>query len=50
MAGTGQPGFGGDSGPGATALLSRPSAVAVDPAGDILAADTGNDRIRQVSG
>jgi NHL repeat len=50
VAGTGQPGFGGDSGPGTMALLSRPSAVAVDPAGDILAADTGNDRIRQVTG
>jgi hypothetical protein len=50
VAGTGTPGFGGDSGPATGALLARPGAVAVDPAGDILVADTGNNRIRQVGG
>jgi hypothetical protein len=50
VAGTGQAGFGGDTGLGSSAMLSRPGAVAVDPAGDILVADTGNDRIRQVTG
>ncbi len=50
VAGTGTAGFGGDSGPATGALLTRPGAVAVDPAGDILVADTGNDRIRQITG
>jgi DNA-binding beta-propeller fold protein YncE len=50
VAGTGAKGFGGDSGPAADALLALPGAVAMDPAGDILVADTGNDRIRQVTG
>ncbi len=36
--------------PATSALLARPGAVAVDPAGDILAADTGSDRIRQITG
>jgi hypothetical protein len=50
VAGNGQQGFGGDTGPGTDAELALPRAVAVDPAGDILVADTGNDRIRQVQG
>ena len=50
VAGTGAAGFGEDSGPATDALLSRPGGVAVDPAGGILIADTGNDRIRQVTG
>ena len=50
VAGAGAAGFGGDSGPAAGALLSRPGGVAVDPAGGIFIADTGNDRIRQVTG
>jgi len=50
VAGNGSQGFGGDTGPAAGAQLARPQAVAVDPAGDILVADTGNDRIRQVAG
>ncbi len=50
VAGTGTPGFGGDSGTATGALLWGPDGVAVDPAGDILIADTGNDRIRQVTG
>ena len=39
-------GFGGDGGPGASALMNAPSAVAVDAAGSIYVADTGNQRIR----
>ena len=50
VAGVGAKGFGGDSGPATGALLSQPGGVAVDPAGGIFIADTGNDRIRQVSG
>jgi NHL repeat len=50
VAGTGQPGLAGDGGAATAAQLAAPGAVAVGPAGDILAADTGNNRIRQVGG
>jgi hypothetical protein len=50
IAGTGSGGFSGDGGPGTRATLARPSGLAIDGAGDVLAADTGNDRIRMVSG
>jgi sugar lactone lactonase YvrE len=48
VAGSGNPGFGGDGGPATLALLNGPSAVAVDALGDLLIADTGNNRIREV--
>ncbi len=48
VAGNGQPGFSGDGGPGTGALLNTPLAVAVDPAGDILVADTASNRIREI--
>ena len=50
LAGTGQGGFLGDGGPATSAQLLSPAAVAVDPAGDVLIADLGNTRIRQVTG
>ena len=54
IAGSGIPSFsGGFSGDGAGAnasTLARPSGVSVDGAGNIYIADTGNQRIRQVSG
>jgi uncharacterized protein (TIGR03437 family) len=46
LAGTGDPGFAGDGGPGLAALLNEPSDVAVLPDGGLLALDTGNNRIR----
>lgn len=48
LAGTGAPGHTGDGGPAALAQLRGPQAVAVDPGGGILLADTGNHRIRRV--
>jgi trimeric autotransporter adhesin len=49
FAGTGVQGFSDDGGPAAAALLSSPSAVAVDPYGALVIADTGNNRIRRVT-
>jgi uncharacterized protein (TIGR03437 family) len=49
VAGSGTAGFGGDNGPATLALLSSPRAVAVDGAGNLYIADTGNHRIRRVS-
>lgn len=42
-------GFSGDGGPAVTARLNSPSAVAVDAAGNVYIADSGNSRIRKVS-
>jgi len=47
-AGSGTPGDGGDQGPANRAQLTSPSSCAVDAAGNLLIADTGNHRIRQV--
>jgi hypothetical protein len=48
IAGTGNGGFGGDGGPATSANLSGPIGVNVDSAGNLLIADTGNNRIRKV--
>ena len=48
VAGTGESGFGGDNGAAAAAQLSYPSGVAVDGAGNLYIADSGNHRIRRV--
>ena len=50
VAGTGEffGGFGGDGGPVIQAALDRPSGVAVDGAGNLFIAGTGNHRIRMV--
>jgi sugar lactone lactonase YvrE len=46
----GAAGIGGATdGPGRTALFNQPGGVAVDPAGDVYVADTGNDTIRKIS-
>ena len=48
IAGTGEAGFSGDSGPATEARLNRPHGLAVDDAGNLYVADTGNNRIRRV--
>ena len=49
VVGTGHAGFAGDGGPAADSELDRPAAVAVDGAGDLIVADTGNNRVRVVA-
>ena len=49
VAGDGSAGYGGDDGPATQAKLNSPSGVAVDSAGNLYIADTGNHRIRVVS-
>ncbi len=48
IAGTGTSGFKGDGGLATRAELNGPSSIAIDPAGDIFIADSGNNRIREV--
>src|ERR1017187_8541525 len=49
VAGSGVRGFGGDGGPATAAQLNYPQAVAVDAAGSLFIADTGNMVVRKVS-
>jgi sugar lactone lactonase YvrE len=49
VAGRGRIGFSGDNGPAISADLMYPRGVAVDAAGNLYIADTGNQRIRKVS-
>jgi len=48
LAGNGTEGYGGDGGPAADALLSSPSGLAVDGAGNLFITEPGNSRIREV--
>jgi sugar lactone lactonase YvrE len=48
IAGTGAFGYTGDGGPATNATLDTPSGVAVDGAGNIFIADTGNNVIRKI--
>src|SRR6185503_5471987 len=50
VAGTGTGGFTGDGGLATAARLNAPEAVHLTSTGDLYIADTGNDRIRKVSG
>jgi trimeric autotransporter adhesin len=49
IAGNGKPGYTGDGGPAASTGLSYPAGVALDGAGNLYIADTGNERTRKVS-
>jgi sugar lactone lactonase YvrE len=49
VAGTGQPGSGGDGGPATAASLKRPHGACVDGAGNIYIGDSENHRLRLVS-
>jgi uncharacterized protein (TIGR03437 family) len=49
VAGTGVAGFSGDEGPATAARINTPRGVVVDDNGNIFIADTGNQRIRQVT-
>ena len=49
IAGTGELGFSGDGGPAVEAELRNPRGVAVDSAGNVYIADTGNRRIRKLT-
>ena len=50
VAGEGTRGFAGDGGPATDAELDRPFAAVALAGGGLLIADTGNDRVRKVSG
>jgi sugar lactone lactonase YvrE len=49
VAGNNETGFSGDNGPATNATLYKPAGVAVDSAGNLYIADTGNNRIREVN-
>jgi len=49
IAGDGRQGFTGDGGPATAAELSGPGGIAVDPAGNVVFADAGNDRLRLIA-
>jgi sugar lactone lactonase YvrE len=50
IAGNGKVGFAGDGGPATSAKLGKPEGSAVDGSGNLVIADTNNDRIRVVAG
>jgi trimeric autotransporter adhesin len=49
VAGAGTAGFSGDGGPALRAQLNGPTGIAIDAAGALFIADTGNNRVRRVS-
>lgn len=50
VAGNGSSGFAGDYGPATAAMLKSPTSLAIDSDGLLYIADSGNERIRVVSG
>ena len=48
VAGTGQPGFSGDSAPAASAAVNLPRGLALDASGDLYLVDSRNERIRRI--
>jgi trimeric autotransporter adhesin len=50
VAGNGTQGYSGDGGPATAAELLVPEGVAVDGSGNLVIADTGNDRVRVAAG
>lgn len=49
IAGTGVPGYSGDGGPATSAMLTDPTGIAVDKAGNLYICDRGNEVIRRVT-
>jgi sugar lactone lactonase YvrE len=49
VAGNGTAGFGGDGGPATAAELNEPAGIALDEAGNLYIADSGNNRVRMVN-
>ncbi|HEY4380427.1 MAG TPA: Ig-like domain repeat protein [Acidobacteriaceae bacterium] len=49
MAGTGAAGYSGDGGAAMAAQMKLPTALAVDAAGKVFVADTGNHRVREIA-
>ncbi len=49
IGGTGSAGFSGDSGPAIDAQIGVPQGLALDSNGDVLFADTSNNRVREIS-
>jgi sugar lactone lactonase YvrE len=49
IAGNGNPNYTGDNGPAAGATLRAPSGVALDGAGNLYIADTGNNVVREIA-
>jgi len=49
IAGNGQLGFAGDGGEASAAVLNEPASIILDPAGNAYVADSGNNRIREIT-
>jgi uncharacterized protein (TIGR03437 family) len=49
IAGQGSPGFSGDGGTALSAFLNSPAGLALDGAGNLYFADTGNNRVRRLT-